>query len=370
MWEFKLPTDVVFGEGASDGLPERAERLGRRPLAVSDRFLSAVPAIRALLDSIGAVGVFTDVNPNPTVDNVNALADALRRQQADVVIAVGGGSVIDCAKAAAAIAPREGARIEDFHTGGLKLVETGLPLIAAPTTSGTGSEVTPFAVLDDTRQGVKAPLASPHLYPTQAVIDPVLTHSMPSSVTVCTGLDALSHALEGYWSIHHQPICDTLAMEAARLVFSSLETACTEPGNAAARRDMSYAALLAGMAFQLPKNAMVHACSFPLSNRFHLPHGAACAFTLEFAIRLNAPGMDGRMEAMADHCGFDSTDAMAEAIHALKVLGDLPCTLQDAGIPENAIETLVDESFHPLIGNNPVEVKRTDLKRMYQELAS
>jgi alcohol dehydrogenase len=370
MWEFKLPTEIAFGEGASDSLPERSARLGKRCLVVSDRYLASVPAVRALVDKIPGVGTFTGVDPNPSVDNVNALAERIRERNADVVVAVGGGSVIDCAKAAAAIAPRERANIEDFHTGGLELEEAGLPLLAVPTTAGTGSEVTPFAVLDDARKGVKAPLASPCLYPSQAVVDPVLTHSMPRAVTACTGLDALSHALEGYWSIHHQPICDTLAMEAARLVFSSLETACTEPGSAAARRDMSYAALLAGMAFQLPKNAIVHACSFPLSNRFHLPHGAACAFTLEFAIRLNAPGMHGRMEAMADHCGFDNTDAMAEAIHALKVLGDLPCTLQDAGIPENAIETLVDESFHPLIRNNPVEVKRNDLKRMYQELAS
>jgi alcohol dehydrogenase len=132
---------------------------------------------------------------------------------------------------------------------------------------------------------------------------------------------------------------------------------------------MSYAALLAGMAFQLPKNAMVHACSFPLSNRYHLPHGAACAFTLEYAIRFNARGIPGRLGHMAAHCGFESPDEMSAAVRHLKTIGGLPCTLADAGIPDEAVEELVRESFHPLMANNPVEVSEDDLREMYRQLA-
>ena len=138
--------------------------------------------------------------------------------------------------------------------------------------------------------------------------------------------------------------------------------------DAKARNAMSYAALLAGMAFQLPKNAMVHACSFPLSNRYHLPHGVACALTLEGAIRLNAPCLGDRFAAFATACGFADAEAMAAAVHRLKRLGGLPCTLAEAGIPENAVETLIAESFHPLLQNNPRPITSADLRALYREL--
>jgi alcohol dehydrogenase len=158
-------------------------------------------------------------------------------------------------------------------------------------------------------------------------------------------------------------------MEAGRRIFASLPKVLANPVDLAARSDMAYAALLAGMAFQLPKNAMVHACSFPLSSRYHMPHGAACAFTLEFAVRFNAPAMAGRMEQFAAACGFPTVSAMADAIGALKRQGGLPCTLVDAGIPSEALPQLVAESFHPLMKNNPRDVTADDLERMYEELA-
>jgi len=368
MWEFKLPTQVVFGEGTAGTIAERIAPLGERCLVVSDEVVSGVPAVTETIAALDAAGRFNDVESNPTVANVNALAAVARNLRADVLVAIGGGSVIDCAKAAAAIAPGKD-NIERYHTGGAQLEGLPLPLVAVPTTAGTGSEVTPFAVLDDQAQGVKAPMAGPQLYPTLGIADPLLTHSMPKSVTACTGMDALAHAIEGYWSVNHQPICDLLALDAARLVFRNLPTACREPDNAEARHDMCLAALLAGMAFQLPKNAMVHACSYPLSNRFHMPHGAACAFVLEFAIRLNTPAMGGRIEAFARHCGFDTVDAMVAGVRKLKEAGGLPCTLPDAGIPVDAVDTLIEESFHPVTKNNPVEVTVDDLRRMYEELA-
>ncbi|HNR30258.1 MAG TPA: iron-containing alcohol dehydrogenase, partial [Candidatus Hydrogenedentes bacterium] len=202
-----------------------------------------------------------------------------------------------------------------------------------------------------------------------AVVDPELTYSLPLFVTACTGLDALCHAMECYWSRNHQPMCDLLAKEAARLIFRSLETACTRPNDTGARADMAYAALIAGIAFQLPKNAMVHACSYPLSTRFHLCHGAACAFTLEFAVRLNAPHMGRRLEAFAAYCGFADIDAMVRRIRELKRIGGLPCTLAEANIPKDAVGALIDGSFHPLIKNNPKEVTREDLEAMYASLA-
>lgn len=368
MWAFSLPTKVTFGCGVSGTADEVAGNYGERPILVTDANLARLPHIAELMSAFEGAPVFADVVPNPTVENVDDLTRMIRANDCNVVVAIGGGSPMDCSKAAACLCKTGEESVRPFHSEGRKFGDDHLPVIAIPTTAGTGSEVTPFSVLDDPGKGIKAPIASDALYPALALVDPELTYSLPKYVTAATGLDALCHAIEGYWSKNHQPICDTLAKEAARLIFVNFETVCTEPDNAGARSAMSYAALLAGMAFQLPKNAMVHACSFPLSKRFHLCHGAACAFTLEFAIRLNAPHMCGRMEAFAQDCGFDTVEAMAEKIRAFKKLGGLPCTLAEARIPEDAVESLIEESFHPLMRNNPKEVTREDLACMYEAL--
>ncbi|NLB68670.1 MAG: iron-containing alcohol dehydrogenase, partial [Lentisphaerae bacterium] len=341
MWKYKMPVEVDFGYGSRQHITNLPELAGRRLLVATDERLAETPMIAELIESLSAVEVFTDIEPNPTVESVDALADRLRSTKAEALVAIGGGSVLDCAKAAAVLALDSADSIRHFHSGGAALPSTRLPLVVIPTTAGTGSEVTPFAVLDDRAQGIKAPLGGNALYPSVALIDPQLTESLPLSVTAASGLDALSHCMEGYWSINHQPLCDLMAIEGARIVFENLERAMLEPSDSEARSKMSYAALLGGMAFQLPKNAMVHACSFPLSQQAHLSHGAACAFTLEFALRLNAPATGGRMERFAAGCGFETIDDMAAAIRHLKQVGGLPITLRDVGIKEDEVDALI-----------------------------
>jgi alcohol dehydrogenase len=320
-------------------------------------------------EALPGIPVFSDVTPDPTVGSVDALAARLRTQRHGVVVAVGGGSAMDCAKAAAALAAGNLASIRAVHSGGVRLGSERLPLIAVPTTAGTGSEVTPFAVLNDPEKQIKGPIAGDALYPIHAVVDPELTYSLPRQVTVVTGLDALSHAIEGYWSQGHQPICDLLAIEAARLICQHLRRAAQQPDDAQARAGMSHAATLAGAAFQLPKNAMVHACSFPLSTRYHLPHGAACALTLEEAIRFNAPVMGERMTVFLRGIGLADAEDLIALVRELKQLGGLPCTLREAGIPPEDIPQLARESFHPLMRNNPRSMTEDDLIAMYQRLA-
>ena len=369
MWTFKLPSRIVFGAGSAQQITAIAAEFGQRPAVITDTTLAALPEVKSVIAQLPGAALYTEVEPNPTTSNVDEAATLLREHRADVVVAIGGGSPLDCAKAAAVLACSGDAHIRPYHSEGKVLPHERLPLIALPTTAGTGSEVTPFSVLDDREKGIKGPIAGDALYPAVALVDPALTYSLPKFVTACTGLDALSHAIEGYWSRGHQPICDHLALEAARIIFANLENVLTTPDDFAAREAMSYAALLAGMAFQMPKNAMVHACSYPLSNRFHLPHGAACAFTMEFAIRLNAPHTEGRLDAFATYCGFDSPEAMAARIGELKGLGGLPRTLADAGIPPEAVPRIIDESWHPLIKNNPKEITREDLEALYASLA-
>lgn len=368
-WTFALPTVITFGPGAVRQVPSIAAAFGRRPVWVTDGGFARLPVFAAVRALIPEAPVFDEVTPDPTVATVDALAARLRAGANDVVIAVGGGSAMDCAKAAALIAPREGAGIRAIHSGGAPLGSAGLPVIAVPTTAGTGSEVTPIAVLNDDEKQVKGPVAGDALYPRHAVVDPELTHGLPLAVTAATGLDALSHAIEGYWSRNHQPICDALAVEAAGRICANLLRVLREPGDTAAREEMSLAATMAGAAFQRPKNAMVHACSYPLSARYHLAHGAACAFTLEEAIRLNAPAMDGRMEAFARGAGLDGPGALIAVVREAKRLGGLPCTLREAGIGAADLPRLARESMHPVLNNNPRPMTAADLEAMYARLA-
>jgi alcohol dehydrogenase len=188
---------------------------------------------------------------------------------------------------------------------------------------------------------------------------------MPAFVTACTGLDALSHAIEGYWSKNHQPICDALACEAAALVFRHLPAVLTDPNNLESRAGMSLAALMGGMAFQLPKNAAVHACSFPLSSRYHLPHGAACAMMLDRFIRFNAEPLGERGVRLARATGHADMQELADAVLDLKQAVGLPVKLSDAGVTESDLDELVASSFHPLMNNNPKPVTPAELRTLY-----
>jgi alcohol dehydrogenase len=369
LWTFKIPTIVTFGAGALRQLATIAAALGGRPLLVADCDLVRLPLWQRIEEILPGMPVFSDVTPDPTVDSVDALAVRLRDGRHDLLVAVGGGSAMDCAKAAAVLAAGPLPSIRAVHSGGIPLGSARLPLIAVPTTAGTGSEVTPFAVLNDPEKHIKGPIAGDALYPVHAVVDPELTHSLPRRVTIVTGLDALSHAIEGYWSRGHQPLCDMLAIEAAALICRHLRRAAEQPDDVPARSALSYAATLAGVAFQLPKNAMVHACSFPLSTRYHLPHGAACAFTLEEAIRLNTPVMGDRMTDFLHKIGMTNAEDLIARVRDLKRLGDLPCTLGEVGIPAEDIPQLARESFHPLMRNNPRTLSEGDLIAMYQRLA-
>jgi alcohol dehydrogenase len=369
MWTFKLPTAITFGEGTVGQLPQIAAGHGARPLLVADQDLVRLLPFARVQEVMPGIPVFSDVTPDPTVASVDALAALVRERRHDVVVAVGGGSAMDCAKAAAALAAGDLPSIRAIHSAGVPLGPARVPVIAVPTTAGTGSEVTPFAVLNDPEKRVKGPIAGDALYPIHAVVDPALTCSLPRKTTVVTGLDALSHAIEGYWSRGHQPLCDVLAVEAARLICRHLRRAAEEPDDLPARSAMSYAATLAGAAFQLPKNAMVHACSYPLSTRYHMAHGAACAFTLEEAIRFNAPVLGERMTAFLDGIGLADAEALIARIREFKELGGLPCTLRQAGIPPGDIRQLARESFHPLMRNNPRAMTEEDLVAMYRRLA-
>ena len=229
--------------------------------------------------------------------------------------------------------------------------------------------MTCVSVLSDHANGKKAPIVSEGFYPKAAIIDPELTYTMPPAVTAGTGIDVLSHAIEGYWSKGHQPICDTLAIHAAALVFKYLYRAYENPSDEEAREKMCEASVIAGLAFTLPKTTSSHACSFPLTNIYHIPHGEACGLTLDYFVRINARGTGSeRVETLAKALGFADAEALADAIFALKQKLGLRCDLKDLHLEEEQIAELVKISRHPNLYNNPVEITDEMLDKMYSIL--
>ncbi len=367
-WVYTQPTRIIFGWGTRSSLGDVVSRYGSRAMLVTDATMAGLPTVSEMMAMLGAgASLFSQVRSNPTVGLVDELVSALNDARADVLIALGGGSAIDCAKVAGSVVV-QGNRAGDYHTGGKKLDARRLPLIALPTTAGTGSEVTSIAVIDDPQKHVKAPMAHEGFYPDVAIVDPELTVSMPRNITTCTGFDALSHALEGYWSKNHQPICDALALRATSLVFTHLPVVLEDGSSVQSREGMSLAALLAGLAFQVPKNAAVHSCSFALSSIYHQPHGAACAMTLDHFVRFNAHAMGERGTTLAQAAGFADMEALADGVAALKRQAGLPAKLSEIGVTESDLNDLVTASFHALMSNNPREVTHSDLLSIYNNM--
>ena len=370
-FHFHLPVNIIFEGGCVEKLASVLEdhRYSNGVLVCDAFFRTNGMADRVVRLSGGRLtAIYSDIRPNPTTDNVDACAGLMRSVNADFAVAMGGGSTMDCAKAACAVC-RTPDSIREYHTGGKKLDPSlGIDLIAIPTTAGTGSEVTWVAVLSDEEKHVKAPLGNPMLLPKMALIDYRLTLGIPKAVTASTGVDVLSHALEGFWSKNHQPLCDGAAMQAARLVFDNLMDAYENGQDENAREMMSTASLLAGIAFGHPFTTGPHACSFPLTNRYHIPHGEACAMTLDYFTKLNAECENGRLHRLAKYCGFADAYVMADEIASLKRRLGLRCTLTEAGITEAEIPALSEASMHPNMKNNPVPMTVPSVQAMYQAL--
>lgn len=368
-WNFSLPVKIYFGTDKINELPEIIKEYGyKRGVLVCSNTLRKNGTADKIIENCNGVivAVFSDIRPNPTTENVNACVKILRENNADFAVALGGGSPMDCCKAACAIAKGDDI-IESYHTGGKPInADEVIPMLAVATTSGTGSEITNISVLTDLNKNVKSTMNDPLMYPKAAIVDPRLTLSVPPKVTASTGLDVLAHALESFWSVLHQPICEACAVHATRLVFKWLYKAYCEPDNLEAREKMAEASIVAGVAFSNPRTAGSHACSFPLTNLYGVPHGEACAMTLDYFTRFNAEAENGRLNDFARDCGFADAYQMADAITDLKRQMGMACTLTEIGVKtEEEIETLTKMSMTPLMERNIIPLTYDDIKNMY-----
>ena len=373
-WEFNLPVKLAFGNNRHEQIFDYICEIGGEVgvLVCSRSFAGNGLADKLVKLSGGKIkAVFSDIRPNPTTDNVNACVDVMRMVGADFAVALGGGSPMDCCKAACAIAKGDD-KIEAYHSGGKAIsADEAIPMIAVTTTSGTASEVTNISVLTDLTKNLKQPMNDPAMYPKIAVIDPVLTLTVPPQITASTGLDVLSHAIESYWATLNQPICSACSVYAARLVFEYLERAYNHPDDLLAREKMAEASIVAGVAFSHPRTTGSHACSFPLTNIYGVPHGEACAFTLDYFVKFNAEHADedGRITAFARDCGFDTPDAMADEIAAMKRRMGMRTNLSQIGCTtDEQIRELTQKSMSMLMKRNPIELTEENIYNMYINL--
>ena len=366
-WFYTQPVKILFKTGGLAGLGDELEKNGYNGgiLICDPFFIKSGLAGKIQNIAKGRLrAVFSDITPNPLVDEVDACARVIRQGDYDFALAVGGGSAMDLAKAACAVAAHDGS-IRAFHSGGKVFSRPGIPLIAVPTTAGTGSEVTCVSVLSDPDSGAKAPISSDFMFAKLIVVDPELTLSVPADVTASTGLDVLSHALEGFWSKNHQPVCDALALHSAKLVFENLLNVFDNVNDLSAREKMCEASVIAGLAFALPKTAAAHACSFPLTSIYRIPHGEACAFTLDSLCEINATAEHGRLDTFARALGFSGAMEMGNRIFEMKKYTGMRMTLSDIGLSETDLPEFVKKCHHPNLLNNPVELDDEVLTRMF-----
>lgn len=317
-----LPRILRVGAGASAELAPTLRQLGlARPLLVTDPFMvecGYCAQLQAALDTAGiGWGLFADCVPDPTTDSVEAALARLRAGEHDCVVGLGGGSSLDTAKAVAVLALGGGA-MRDYRVPAQ--ADRGLPIVAIPTTAGTGSEATRFAVITDTRTQEKMLCAGLGLMPVAALVDYELTLSMPWRLTADTGLDSLCHALEAYVSRRANPFTDSVALTAMRTIAANLRTACAEPGNRAAREAMMLAATQGGIAFANASVTLIHGMSRPIGALFHVPHGLSNAMLLPAVTAWSVPHAVARYADCARCMGLaaagDSDAAAADKLVA------------------------------------------------------
>ncbi|MFQ5556231.1 MAG: iron-containing alcohol dehydrogenase family protein [Acidimicrobiales bacterium] len=378
-FDFQLRTRIVWHSPVAESLPRAVAALGAgRVLVVTDPGLVATGLPDTITDALAGTGVSVEVHPevgpDPSIRDVAAARSAAVEVAADVIIGFGGGSVIDTAKAAAMLIAN-GGEYTDYKWGGRPIVHRSHPLVAVPTTAGTGSEVSRVAVISDPDQAFKKGVLSPEMFAHTALLDPMLTVDLPAPLTAATGVDAFVHALEAFTGRRTNPISDALALEAMRLVVEHLRRATADGRDPRARSGMMLAAARGGMAMDQAGLGLVHALSGGLCSHTHLHHGLANAMLLPGVVAFNADAIEpARRRRLHEVLGLapDSTagelvEMITNLVRALDLpvgLGELRPHLGDADR-----QRVVEESMRMvMVGNNPRAVSAQECRTLLDEM--
>jgi len=336
-------TQIEFGPGAVRDLPQVLQELCvRRPLVISDRGLVALGIVERVVGPLGTAAIFDGTPQNPTEAAVEAALELYRNEAADGIVAVGGGSPMDLAKAVALLATHPGPlRQYAAIFGGVGRIGPTAPVVAVPTTAGTGSEVGRGALISF-RDGRKLALISPHLIPRRAICDPELTEGLPPQLTAATGMDALTHCIETFLSPRDNPPADAIALDGAGRAWRNIERAVANGRDLAARREMMMAALEGGLTFQKGLGA-VHALSHPLGaiEQPVLHHGTLNAVILPAVLEFNAGHVGDKYERLASVFGLPAGADLAGAIRRLNSKLGLPAGLRPMGVTEALFPRIV-----------------------------
>jgi alcohol dehydrogenase class IV len=355
----------------------------KRPLIVTDPVMVSTGLLRRCTDPLDAAGVsyavFSDTIPEPEDGVIEAGVALLAQGGHDCLLAFGGGSPIDTAKAMAILAQRPGAKMREFKVP-VQNDSPVLPVIAIPTTAGTGSECTRFTVITDTERGEKMLIAGMAALPLVAIVDYELTFSVPPRTTADTGVDSLTHALEAYVSKRANPVSDALALGAMALIGAHLRTAYAEPRDAAAREAMMLGATQAGLAFSNSSVALVHGMSRPIGARFHVPHGLSNAMLLPAVTRFGLEAAPVRYAAAARAIGF-ATAADDDAVAGVKLCHGLDALNRDLQVPtpqargiawsdwEAAMDTMAEQAIASgSPANNPRIPDKAEIVALYRQV--
>ncbi|MBI3972844.1 MAG: iron-containing alcohol dehydrogenase [Chloroflexi bacterium] len=384
VFPFRVPASQFFGPGAVERVGEEAQRLGaRRALVITDPGVAKAGIagrVRELLEAASiATGLYDQVEPEPSVASVERAFSAAQAGTADggaydLVAGVGGGSAMDTAKGVSLRSANPGPIQQYF---GVELVPaTGLPMIQIPTTAGTGSEITPNAIFDDTERRLKAGIVSYRLFAQVAIVDPDLTLGVPPAVTAASGLDALTHAIESYVAVKATPHTDLYALEAIRLIGANLRAAVARGSDRSARYGQMLGSFYAGISITNAGTGLCHAMAYPLGSAYHVPHGMSNALllpaVLEYNMLADLPKFVKIAEALGEPvAGLSPREAALRGVEAVRTLSKdvgLPAGLREVGVPEEALEGFVDGALSAarLVDNNPRRPAREAVLEIYR----
>ncbi|GAA1698027.1 iron-containing alcohol dehydrogenase [Streptomyces yatensis] len=387
----RQPREVLFGTGQRAAVPSIVASLGKRVSIVTDERMTQDAFYHELREGLVAAGV-TDVSvfdrtePDLPLRTIDAAVGRIRAQRPDVLIGLGGGSCMDLAKVVAVLLTHGGST-RDYY-GEFAVPGPTLPVVAIPTTAGTGSEVTPVAVLSDPDLTMKVGISSPHLIPYAAVVDPALTHSCPPGLTASVGADALAHVVESFTAIRHPAtpglsrervfvgkgeLTDQYALHGIELIGRSLRAAVDGgPGADTARSEMMMAALCGGFALGTAGTAAAHAFQYPVGAMTHTPHGVGVGVLLPYVMAFNGSRRPQEMARIAELLGVDAganpTAAAVRAVADLLAAVKIPATLKDLGVRRDDLDTVAEQGLRAkrLVENNPVHLGPEEARELVE----
>ena len=379
---FILNEVSYFGPGARKELPEVLTRMGvKKALVTSDKGLIKVGTTKMVTDVLDEMGfpydIYSEIKPNPTVTNVKQGVEAFKASGADCIIAIGGGSSMDTAKGIGIVAnnPEFGDIVS--LEGCAPTKNKSVPIIALPTTAGTGAEVTiNYVIIDEERQA-KMVCVDPNDIPAVAIVDPELMYSLPKGLTAATGMDALTHAIEGYITKGAWIMSDMYELQAIKMIAENLPIAVDEPTNPVGREGMALAQYIAAQAFSNVGLGLVHGMAHPMGSLHDIPHGVANALLLPTIMEFNMPTRIEKYGIIALHMGVDTTgmtpeeaaQAAVDAVRALSIRVGIPQHLSEIGITEADIPALAAQAITDVCTpGNPRDVTEAEIIELYKKV--